>query len=103
MINYYDIGKDHGTAQGSWVFDGNTTDETYRWVLKGYEWGDGEVLDLCPNPLSGEWAGESIPELLGLSVGDPYPDDDDLQEYEDGFVQGFWDEVIGTARKMAEA
>jgi hypothetical protein len=102
-MNYYEEGKAHGTARGSWVFDGNTPYENYRWVLAGYDDGDPEVLDLCPNPLSGEWAGESIPELLGLSVGDPYPDDDDLQEYEDGFVQGFWAEVIGTARTMVNA
>lgn len=55
-----------GHARASWVFDGNTTDDTYRSILEGIDLGDPKVMDaLDYSPLSGEWAGESIPEMLG--------------------------------------
>lgn len=44
-----------------------------------------------PSPLSGEWAGESIPELFGLAIGEDYEEsvaDDYEQQYTDGFVAG---------------
>ena len=50
----------------------------------------GEPVEI-PSPLSGEWAGESIPELFGLAVGEQYDDsvaDDYEQQYTDGFVAG---------------
>jgi hypothetical protein len=92
-------GYEYGKAKGSWVFDGNTDEATYRRILDGFEDGDPEVLDIQPSPLSGEWAGESITELsdaFGIDLSDP----DNADEFEDGFVQGFWDEVISTAREM---
>lgn len=93
-INYYDEGYKLGQASGSWVFDGNTNHETYEQVRKGYDEGDPEVMDLCPNPLSGEWSGESIPEIFGLNTGDMWPNDDDLEAFEWGFGTGFWDTVL---------
>jgi hypothetical protein len=45
-----------------------------------------------PSPLSGEWAGESIPELFGLAIGEEYEEtvvDDYEQQYSDGFLAGF--------------
>lgn len=52
------------------------------------EWG--EPVEI-PSPLSGEWAGESIPELFGLAVGEEYDEsvaDDYEQQYSDGFEAG---------------
>jgi hypothetical protein len=43
------------------------------------------------SPLSGEWAGESIPELFGLDIGEQYDDsviEDYEQQYSDGFLAG---------------
>jgi hypothetical protein len=57
------------------------------WIAKGL----GEPEEI-PSPLSGEWAGESIPELFGLSVGEQYEEtvaDDYEQQYSDGFLAGF--------------
>ena len=93
-MNYYDEGQKHGQASGSWVFDGNTKHETYEWVRKGYDEGEPEVMDLCPAPLSGEWAEESISEVFRLAVGAEWPDDESLDEYEQGFSDGFWDTVL---------
>ena len=60
-------GAERGGAAASWMFDGNTTAATYRAFLKGVEDGDPAVRDQYQPPewLSGEWAGESISELLG--------------------------------------
>lgn len=52
---------------------------------------------LPDSPLSGERAGESIPELFGLSVGDDFPTDGDLNAYEDNYHQGFWKQVRDVA------
>lgn len=88
----YKAGYEHGKAAGSWVFDGNSSEESIRLVLKGYEDGDPAVMDMCPCPLSGEWAGESIPELSDR-FGIDLSDDDNATEFEDGFSTGYWDEV----------
>ena len=93
-MDYYREGYRHGKNVGSWVTDGNTKTETYAWILKGFDEGDPEVMDIRPNPLSGEWAGESISELLGLAIGQDLPDDESLTEYEHGFSDGFWEQVI---------
>lgn len=94
-------GYEYGRAKGSWVFDGNTDKDTYRRILEGFNIGDPEILDMCPYPLSGEWAGESIPELsqeFGIDLSDPFNAD----EFEDGFTRGFWDEVTITAQARIE-
>ena len=93
----YDAGKAAGEAAGSWVIDGNTTDETARYLLKGIADGDPAVLDMMPYPLSGEWAGESMPELEDL-YGIALEDDDDMQLFEEGFGVGYWDTVETAAR-----
>jgi hypothetical protein len=52
-----EIGREHGTNAASWVFDGNTSDETYARILAGLDDGDPEILDSLPAPdLSGQWA-----------------------------------------------
>jgi hypothetical protein len=89
----YKAGYEHGKAAGSWVIDGNTTEEQCAAILKGYGEGDSEVMELCPCPLSGEWAGESISEL-SARYGVNLDDDDRALMFEDGFVEGFWDEVL---------
>ena len=93
-MDYYREGYRHGKTVGSCITDGNTKTETYAWILKGFDKGDPEVMDIRPNPLSGEWAGESISELFGLAIGQDLPDDESLTEYEHGFSDGFWEQVI---------
>jgi hypothetical protein len=91
--NHYENGFDAGTASGSWVFDGNTDTATYARILNAYNEGD-PGMDICPAALSGEWAGESMTELLG-------DDADDItaqEEYECGFTEGFWAEVTRAAQ-----
>lgn len=96
MTAAYEIGFDAGKARGSWVIDGNTDSGTARAILRGIEDGDPEVMDMQPAPLSGEWAGESIPELsdlFGIDLGD----DDNATDFETGYGEGYWAEVERSA------
>jgi hypothetical protein len=90
-------GETAGKARGSWVIDGNTSRETAARIVAGYNDGDPEVMDLQPAPLSGEWAGESIREL-SEEYGLPLWDDTVAEAFERGYSDGFWTEVLDSAR-----
>ena len=45
-------------------------------------------LGEIPEALSGEWAGESIPELFGLDIGEQY-DASIVSDYENQYADGF--------------
>jgi hypothetical protein len=110
-----ELGAEHGSNAASWVFDGNTTQETYRRVLQGIEDGDPEILDSLPAPdLSGQWAGEltsdelvrdslELAAMLNWAMGDAmfatvYGEICDA--YEDAFSTAVQHEVERTAREM---
>lgn len=96
-------GRQAGLAAASWKFDGNTTDETYRAFLQGSEDGDPAVMDAYSPPswLSGEWAGESISEILGESSGDDERDDEIATIYEEAADTAYWRELERVARYHA--
>lgn len=89
-----------GEEAAGWLFDGNTTDSTLRTVLRGIEEGEPETFDAFgPTPcISGEWAGESIPELFGLAVGEEWPCDAVLEEYEQEYLDAYWHAVESECR-----
>ncbi len=96
------MGYAHGVSSGSWVIDGNTSDETKAAWRKGLEDGDPEYLDRLPSsPLSGEWAGEPLPKDVLADLGLPADDIEDptgqydylLDAYEEGFSRGAEDTV----------
>ena len=95
-------GRQAGLNAASWKFDGNTTTETYKRFLEGYDAGDPEVMDaFCPPSwLSGEWAGESMNEILGepQNERDENRQDDVAQTYEDAADQADWAELVRVAR-----
>lgn len=94
----YELGKNAGGAAGSWVFDGNTDQATYRQYRQWDEDGDPLFCEACPGgPLSGEWADEPTSASLARDLGmDPDEDDTDgiCSEYERGFSDGWRDEVL---------
>lgn len=92
---YEEMGREQGKAVGSWVIDGNTTTETARRIVQGYEDGDPEIEEMMPAPLSGEWAGESLRELFEYE-----PEQDSLSAYENGYALGYWGEVLRVAQAM---
>ena len=90
-----DRGTTDGKAKASWAFDGNTTEATYKRFLQGFEDGDPEIMDAYDvSPLSGEWSGESITELLGdLIEEDEDSEEDILDAYETAFQDAYWNEL----------
>jgi len=99
------LGYDRGTAAGSWVIDGNTTEETARAILCGLDEGDPATLDLLPSsPLSGEWAGGITPTSLRAELGAEDVTEEEaetiLMHYEDAYGRGVYDEVVHSARAV---
>lgn len=66
MNTYTDQATDRGQTM-AYTVAAELDNDTIRVVLVGIRDGDSETMDAYspPAPLSGEWAGESIPELLG--------------------------------------
>lgn len=63
-------GRSAGENAASWVFDGNTSAETYARVLRGLEDGDPETLNVLRVPnLSGEYADDPTPRSLAEDYG----------------------------------
>lgn len=84
--NYETEGRERGHAVATWV---EIDSSNAAFILAGYEAGDPEVMDIQAEPLSGEWAGESLAEL---ELGDV--SDEDLADYENGYAEGFWAEIV---------
>ena len=102
-VDYEREGYAAGKAAGSWVTDGNTSVDEYRAILAGIESGDPEIMDMQPYPLSGEWAGESISELIrGYNNMTPEAQDAACDSCEQGFSQGFWDTVEHDCRVQVD-
>jgi hypothetical protein len=106
------MGREHGINAASWVFDGNTTGETYRTVLHGIEDGDPAVYDMFREPnLSGEFADDySIRDLqsdLGIEIDWTRDDTQEASElldecanaYADAASEAFWHEIERLARE----
>lgn len=101
-------GAKAGHAAATWALDGNTSDATYRALVAGWEDGDPAVLNQYDwSPLSGQWAGESIPELLGdllseLGDGREDADLDNVEQVQDAYesaaLDAYWDELTRVAR-----
>ncbi len=97
-------GYEAGKAAGSWLLDGNSTEQAARALLRGIEDGDPEVMDALPSsPLSGEWADDPLPrdvlDGLGLDEDDDAAEDV-LRAYEDAYSRGVEDEAVRSARAM---
>lgn len=99
------MGRERGLAAASWAMDGNWSDEAYRTWLRRFEDGDPRIEEMTPTPswLSGEWAGESISEILGEA--DSKRDLDRLGDVEDAYSEAadtaYWRELERVARYMA--
>ena len=94
-------GRNAGKSAASWVFDGNTKDETYKRVLQGIKDGDPEILDAFRTPnLSGEYADDPTPQTLAEdydldSDNDPegWRLDEACTAWENAASDAFWAEV----------
>lgn len=102
LTRAYNLARHRGAAAGDAMFDGNTSVATARAFLYGYNEGDPAIMDLAPNPCSGEWAGESIPELFDLPVGADWPSDEEIIAYEDHFIECWWGAAVAYATSIVE-
>lgn len=100
-----ELGADYGKAAGTWVEIDSA--EAARRILDGIEAGDPEILDMCPSPLSGEWA-DSLNEAGLIDELDLVADSLSEEEraevvtaFEQDFYRGYWDEVQRMAQLAA--
>lgn len=97
-------GREDGVAAGSWILDGNSTEDAARTLLRGMENCDPAVMDSLPgSPLSGEFADGLLPRDLLADYGlteDDTAADDLLTAYEDGYAEGVMDEAERSARAL---
>ena len=97
-------GEQDGRAAGTWYFNEPSDEETDRWIKKGIEDGDPEILDTFPQPrINGEWADDSTwTDILREELNiDPdhmrFGLDDDLNNaYVDAFCEGVHKEIDQT-------
>lgn len=59
---------DAAHSAASWLLDGNSSFLDAHRIYQGIEDGDPAVLDTFPNPLSAEWGGESLSEIMDRVV-----------------------------------
>ena len=92
---WYKIGNQRGYDEGldsfprtDWM-DKKTALATAHKIMEGVEYGDIE----CRDPLSGEWAGESLVEIFGRN-----PTEQMMQNYETGFRDGFYSALVSQAK-----
>lgn len=93
------------------MIDANMSKKGAKKLIDGYESGDPQVMDLCPNPLSGEWVDdpgemEILEQIAEIAVElkphkiEPVDDDNLLDIYETHFQEGFWETVLQKARNL---
>ena len=84
-----------GEAAASWVFDGNTSRETYAAFLEMSENGDPALYDAYAptSSLSGEWADSPTVRTLLEDYTDLMSDDDLMSDENEGVYADLEDEV----------
>ena len=102
-----ELGADHGRSAGTWVIDGNTTDDACAEILRMDADGDPALYDALPGgPLSGEWADSMTPAILmGMVGASNLPDtaatdmivDDVCEAYERAWYDAMREQVIAEA------
>jgi hypothetical protein len=99
-------GEEAGRAAGTWLLDGNSSEESARAMLAKIEAGELLAeLDLS-GPLSGEWADGPTPASILEPLyreGEEIPegeDDEICQAYEDAYWQGLETEAERSARAV---
>jgi hypothetical protein len=86
--------------------DMNTTTLTENAEARGYERGANDALALAEKndfPLSGEWAGESMTELIGDLVAKAENDEhghEICMAYEEGYSLGYDDTIVEEILRM---
>jgi hypothetical protein len=113
------LGKDHGEKSArNFINLGPISKQSAENVISRYEANDPEIMTLCPQPLSGEWAGDpntvsvmdeiaALPEakeLLANASIDAAMDAtiNILDDYENAHDEAFWAMVIKYCELVVE-
>lgn len=92
-----DLGSTNGRAAASWVFDGNSTDETYAAVQKALDDGDPAIDDLVTEPSfrNGDYSERDLYSELGLDYdASPTSEQDKIADaYMEEARAAFWPAV----------
>jgi hypothetical protein len=99
------LGRECGTAAGSWLLDGNSSEAEARALLEGIEAGDPATMDALPSaPLSGEWAdgltAAGVLEEAGIEPDSAEHESELVDAFEAGYTQGVADEACRLARAI---
>jgi hypothetical protein len=99
------IGEEKGKNAASWVFDGNTSIETYQTVLSGLNEGDPLIYNMYREPdFSGEYADSYSERDLADDLDIDYDltktedMDEIIEHYLDAARWAFWHEIERVAR-----
>lgn len=108
-----ELGREHGESKGTFVKGLSISKYAAKRILEGYNNGDEETMDICPKPLSGEWAEDPTPmailDEIANKVDDHHtlrgedidPDSDDvLDAYEEAYTEAFWGTVIDQCKEV---
>jgi hypothetical protein len=101
-----EAGRGDGAAAGSWVADGNTSEDALRNLLRMWEEGD-PAAPCPPSPFSGEWADDpTLSEVIDSNT-DCDPDtltpeeaDELATAYEDAYSEAWQAEAERTVRGL---
>lgn len=115
----YRLGLSKGEDFANRLIDRVTDIEDARIILNGFENGEEEVMALCPDPLSGEWADDPTPvsaindisslaEAEGLlkkaNIIEALDAAEDLLDvYEHAYRDGFWETALKRAGEIVKA
>jgi hypothetical protein len=115
----YKLGRQKGEDFANQLIDHNVGMLTAEDVIEGYEAGDEQVMNLCPDPLSGEWSGDPTPitamdDIASLAEAESLLEKPNIEEaldsaddvlgiYEQAFRDGFWEVALKKAHEIVEA
>lgn len=112
----YHLGRKKGARFAVMLINDTTARNAAETLIEGYENSDEEIMDLCPNPLSGEWADDPTPmsvieDISRLAEAEGLLKKTDIQEamdaaedvldvYESGYREAFWEAALKLAKAM---
>ena len=115
----YRLGRTKGEVFAELLINHKTGRDTAEILLAGFESNNEEVMNMCPDPLSGEWSGDPTPimviddiaelaeaeDLLNKANIEEALDaaEDLLDVYEQAYRDGFWETALKRAAEIVEA
>jgi len=115
----YRLGREKGENMGKLVITHTTSVNAASILLNGFQDNDEEVMDICPNPLSGEWADDPKPikvieDIANLAEAENLLKNIDIEKaldqaedvldiFEEAYRDGFWETALKRASEIIKA